>query len=666
MALTKNPDGSVTVSDETGRIPAFVLPPQVVPQLLPEERPTRVPAWLPTPDVALPMPTSAPTPVPAPQLRQPETVPLAAEVAPAGLSLNAPVSPAQQAYSGAQPGPLSEAFGGATAGGAPFVMPPVAEAPLAGELSESEVAAAAPNVPRTAQKVVPGKIDPAELVEPAPAAGVSGAAPATKVPYSGDIASAALASELAIAPGGYTAPQPAKDIKRSFTVQKGVATKPETMALIEQAFAGRAAVEGEGARAVPEALQNVALAHARASEESRQEIAAIRNRQREQESALQDRMKVFDSHVARINNLADRDIVNEYLGSKGFGARLLIGLGSIGSALSRSPDTGMEMIRMELNALLQQQKMRIDAGHQTAADMLSAYGQMRATYLSPEAAEHAAMGLLTQATQATVLQAAARVTSDETRTKYLDVAAQLGIEFALLKQQAEQAEADKIAESWVHKEAVKGGYTPARRRSMLERLKLGQKYGLTTDQIMAIERGEMLPAKDAGKGQTRGEIDLQKFVGQLQVQLPDGTVMYAASEARAKEAENAIKTGTLHLKNLEKIKQLADKGISSGLPLAEKAKLETLIAENRYYLKGSLIKEALTAGELENYKPITAEEFLNVWRFKENATAQLEQIKEGALERIEAEKKTLYRAPLQPGTGYAAEQKAPEGAVRKY
>ena len=34
--------------------------------------------------------------------------------------------------------------------------------------------------------------------------------------------------------------------------------------------------------------------------------------------------------------------------------------------------------------------------------------------------------------------------------------------------------------------------------------------------------------------------------------------------------------------------------------------------------------------------------------------------------RIEAEKKTLYRAPLQPGSGYANEQKAPDGAVRKY
>ena len=666
MALIKNPDGSVTVSDDSGRVPTFVVPAETAATLLPPQ-----PAPL-----QLSMPAAAP-PVAAPQLAAPNVAPpqLLPELAPmptewpdGGLTLDQPVpGPAPQALSyGAVAG---EGAGGTTgAGGGSSVGAGTAPVELQYTPGPGDANYVAP--------VSDGKVDPAELslnpddvpgptktAAEAPPAAVAGTAPAA---YNGDIPSAKLAAELANKEGGYSPGRPASDVKKSFQVQKGVKTSPETLGLIETAFANRAGVESEGARAVPGALEQVALAHARAAEAAQQEVAAIRNRQRAQEAELRGRMKVLDSHMARINNMADRDIMGEYLGRQNLGTRIIVGLSAMASALTHSPDTVAERIKMELNGALQQQKMRVEAGHRTAADMLSAYGQMRSTYTSPEAAESAAQALMLQATQQTVLQAAARVNSEETRIKYLDVAGKLGIEYALLRQATEQSEADRIAESWKHNEAVAGGYSKPGKRSMLDRLKLGQKHGLTTDQIMALQRGEEMPDKAPKGAKSRGEIDLQKFVGQLQVQLPDGTVMYAASETRAKEAENSIKTGTLHLKNLDKIRSLAEKGASSGLPTGDKAKLETLIAENRYYLKGSLIKEALTAGEIENYKPMTAEEFLNVWRFKENAAAQLDQIQEGAKERIEAEKKTLYRAPLQPGSGYANEQKAPDGAVRKY
>jgi len=660
MALTRNPDGSVLVSDDTGRVPSFVVPAESAASLIPAA---------PAP-MQLTMPGTSAPPVAAPQLAPPETpAPQLApppEALPDGLSLN-------QYVPGPGPQPLSAgAVAGQGAGGTSGVG---ASSPGPGTAAPKLNYTPGPGDANFTPPPAPARIDPAELAlspsdVPGPtvaaASAPAAAASPTATPYNGDMASAVLAAELANKSGGYSPGSPARDIKKSFQVQKGVKTSPETMGLIESAFANRANIENEGARAVPGELEQVALAHARAADEATLEVASIRNRQRAQEAELQGRMKFLDSHIARVNNMADRDIMGEYLNNQNLGTRIIVGLSAMASALTHSPDTVAERIKMELTGALQQQKMRVEAGHQTAADMLSAYGQMRSTYLSPEAAEHSAMALMTQATQATVLQAAARVTSEETRIKYLDVAGQLGIEYALLRQSAEQAEADRIAESWQHKEAVKGGYSAPGKRSMLDRLKLGQKYGLTTDQIMALQRGEEMPDKKPATGKTRGETDLQKFVGQLQVQLPDGTIMYAASETRAKEAENSIKTGTLHLRNLEKIRTLAEKGMAAGLPTGDKAKLETLIAENRYYLKGSLIKEALTAGEIENYKPMTAEEFLNVWRFKENATAQLDQIKEGAMERVEAEKKTLYRAPLQPSSGYANEQKAPEGAVRKY
>lgn len=655
MALIKNPDGSVTVSDDTGRVPTFVVPAETAATLLPPQ-----PAPL-----RLSIPSAAP-PVAAPQLL-PEPTPM-----PAGLTLDQPVP-------GLAPQALSD---GAVAGeggglqpvpGANYGISPnqkiMADRSAKARAASGPTQIAAPPTPAPVRMGVTVSaddelrtVDQKTLAGNAPSAAPSavGAAPVPE-PYDGDVPSAVLANEYAFEPGGYSPGRPARDVKKSFQVQKGIKTSPETLGLIKTAFANRAGIENEGARAVPEALDQVALAHARAADAAQQEITAIRNRQRAQEAELQNRMKVFDSHIARVNNMADRDIMGEYLNNQNLGTRIIVGLSAMASALTHSPDTVAERIKMELNGALQQQKMRVEAGHQTAADMLSAYGQMRSTYTSPEAAESAAQALMLQATQQTVLQAAARVTSEETRIKYLDVAGQLGIEYALLRQATEQSEADRITESWKHDEAVAGGYKAPRLRSMRERIQLAKKDGVSLDQIMELTRGNKMP--DKGKGRSRGETDLMKFVYSSRVRLPGGEVMYT-DPSRAKAAEGAIRDGTLFYDTAEQIKKIGDGNLTT-LAGTDRAKVGILVNENLYYLKTSLIREALTASEGARYENMSGADMLHWLTTDASATAALTQAQKGAQRRIEAEKKTLDTMP--PGFGessYAKQAAPPAGAVK--
>lgn len=674
MALVRNADGSVTVSDDTGRVPSFVVPA--------EQAPTLVPSWLPTPDVAL---GGGRGPIAAPQLRQPTTMPGPEAPLPPPLppdvSLSNPVP-------GPMPAPLSA---GAVAGpgGAPPAAPltpgqqavaGTANAATVGAILDAAAGAGGTGFDPTSvpggtalpPKFAPGKpaadalgtVNPKGLADNAPAqAGDTASGDAEALPYGGDKASAALAADLAFAPGGYTAPQPARDVKRAFTVQKGIKNNPQTLAELQAAFANRANISNAGAQAVPTALEQVAATHAQAAEEARQEVAAIRNRQRAQEAELQGRMKYLDQHIARINNLADRDVLNEYLGNQNFGTRLMVGLGALGSALTGAPNFAFENIKMELNAALQQQKSRLEMGHETTKDALNAYAQMRATYTSPEAADNAALALMTQATQQTVLHAAARVSKEETRTKYFDIAGQLGIEAALAKQAAEQAEADKIAESWQHKEAVQGGYTPPRRRSMLERIALGGKKGITPDQVMELARGHAMPAK-GGAGKTRGEVDLMKAVAERQVVLPDGKVLYAPDSTTQRQVQSAITDGKLFVDTTKKLLKLGDGKLTS-LVGTDYATAGVLVNENIYYLKNSLLGEALNSKEAEFFQHMTGSDMLNYLTTDASAQRKLEQALEGANARMEAQKSKLYTKPFGgPNDTYAKTQTKPAGAVQ--
>ena len=142
--------------------------------------------------------------------------------------------------------------------------------------------------------------------------------------------------------------------------------------------------------------------------------------------------------------------------------------------------------------------------------------------------------------------------------------------------------------------------------------------------------------------------------------------MYATQGTIAKEAQEKIKANTGLIANLNEIEKLVKENTAAGSwPAGARHRLDVLVSRNRYYLKGAVIGEALTAAEKENFKALTGEEVLEYLTGTPNALQGLDQIRQGALKNIEEERRTLYfDASASPASAYGRQNPAgTSGAV---
>lgn len=656
MAVINNSDGSVTVTDDTGRLQPFTVPAAAVPTLMPQAAPP--PAPLVWPPAAAPAP--APVPVPEPAPAPPQDLSLYAPTAmapPPALSTDAL---AQNVPLAAKPNQNAQ-------------LPPSVHAQLNPPLPPPRIDVPATNTANwPSADSARGAVNPSTLATPTAGSGgpAGGGGPTAMTPPLGDAGAVSpeqllrdkLVDELTYKPGGYTPPSPARNVLQGFRSEEGVKFSPGAKDDVQQAYDVAQLGLEAGAKEKKQADLQVALAHARAADIAQEELSGLREKQVDRERMLSSRMEVIDRHVARAQQLAAKDVVGEFFAEKGVMGRIAVALGAAGAALTGGPNTAYDMMKMELEARLGQQRARIEAGSNTAKDMLSAYGQMRSTFLSPEAAEDAARFLMTNALQNMVLESAAVAKSEEERLVRLELADKLGIDAAQYRMNVEEKESDKIVSTYKHVEAVRGGYSKPGRRTLLEALALAKAKGIPVEEAYKAFAGRGVPFEGKG-GLSRGEVTRDESRIKRQVVFQDGSKLFAGQDSIARETQEYVASAEELIKGLRKLRPLTDNATGTMLPENE-GKASAIVASNRLHLK-PILKEALTVGELPNYAPLIGEGTLE-WRTTGiNARATIDQAVEELEARIAMKKKGLYTDP-EANKPYAGEQKAPEGAKRAF
>lgn len=533
------------------------------------------------------------------------------------------------------------------------------------------------------QDVLHAGANPAELA-PGPT-GPTGASPPGAAPEGYGATGQGLFEYL-------TAPKPATPGVRipehnelgTFQITKGLPPlKPETKKAVEEAYRARAIEAVTEAEKLQAAKALEGLQYQKASEDSRQRLAELGKMRAQQEQQVKDRMNTLDQRIAGVRALAAEDPQERYWTRKGaFGSlmtKIGIGLADMGSAVTGQPNRVYQAVQDEISNEFKHQAMKIDTEAKAVGEDQNLLQQLRQSFMSPEAADYAARALLTESAASQAKAMTAMTQGWEARKNGMDLMAQLGFDAAMWRAKSEEAEADRTTQMWRHKVAQVLGGSPGGKPTLGEAIMRLRTLDprVTVDQALTFIESHGLNGLGGGDMSRARQSEIQS-ARERQVQVPPtaaevlgmkpGTVLWTSQgNETSRKLNESLRAGSLYLDNLGEIRRIVNSGPWETLPTPDKRRLEVLVAENRYYLKGNLIKEALTKGELENYAPLTGEDLAKFFSIAVNNAAQLDAAERGAVQRIRSDAGALYSDPsAKPGSAVTIQQgQLPTGAVRK-
>jgi hypothetical protein len=732
MAIIKDEQtGEWVVADDTGRLPAMRLPPSAGKYFgfeAEEPAPPEEPAPLPPSPAAADLPQQAQPglilaePEPAPP--EPPPQPLQMAVDPMTASPAQLLSLYDQSV-GAAPPPAAGMFGVAGPGGdaaavQQALLPPPAPPPSTGQnmgtreqiadVLGGQVAAATtagkaagappPDTPVGSVKglsmvsdstyVPPPPPPPSTPAAPAAApAAPQGAAPAgapSAPPAEGEYNpttpyQAALYQALfAPTPGGYVAPQEARDRLMGFSQTRQMPVDPALKEAARGVYDMGSELALHGAEVLPEAKKAEAAMYEAAAAEADSEADRIRAQQKHVQALTQRSLAQLEKHTARLAEAADRNVVEEYWDRKGVIGRFAVALSAAGAMMmGGSLNPMMDIAKSEIEGALTQQKARLDSGKASIDTQLSALGQMRAAFQSPEAAENATRSLLYKSLENQTLAAAANTNSEEVRQNYFALAQKYNEERMKWELRTAELEAGSRAESFKHYEAVKGGYYGPKSPSFFEMVRRAKLAGLDPiKDLPLIASGRLSPRlgnMEDGQNwrQRQFEYSVTQDARKRQVVDPfRGRVLYASSDKTKENVEPQLWDMKGYHDDLQSIINYIEKmpafAIKDLPNTVEGRQLEVMIERLNTRYKGAWLKEALTKSDMEAAPALTGKSLSSWWETRQQAVAGFRTI-QGILQRDADSlvKNRLYTSPnADPKSLVRFAEEPPAGSTKEH
>ena len=194
-------------------------------------------------------------------------------------------------------------------------------------------------------------------------------------------------------PASYSPPQAERDIKKQFALTEGKGPSPETQAAVMGAYDTRAGHELAGAAELQKAQAMAGLTNLKAAEAADAEISRIRSEQAAKQAQVASLMTDLDRRIDGVKTLSAESPVDRYWSRKGTFGTIVTQIGNAiaqaGAAVLRIDNPVAKQIQDGINAEVDHQKLMTDSAHASLRERFSLLAELRASMMSPEAAEKA-------------------------------------------------------------------------------------------------------------------------------------------------------------------------------------------------------------------------------------------------------------------------------------
>lgn len=512
--------------------------------------------------------------------------------------------------------------------------------------------APAPEVPAwRRQQAEGGAPPPGALVGPgAGAPGVSpdvaGAPGAPADPTAGIMQG--LLAQAAIPTRGTYVNRPEQDVLQGFKTERQRPLSDETKEGLQQAYRDQIATLELSQKYRESAIATSAAGFAKQREAALGEANIIRAREQMQQRMLAERMSPLNEAVSALREARGSFNPEAYWDDKGeFGTlttKIGIALGAMGGAVTGRPNEVLEQVNREIDRNISAQLKRIEFAGDEVQSQLGLVGMMREQFADSNAAEQAARGMMLEAIGAELQQNQMFGKSAESQAAALEAAAAMRTAAAEKFADAERLEAGQIAETFKHEQAFKG-MVGGKRGGLEAVIALGKKYGLSAEQSVRLYAQGTLPVPKGTSGEARAQQARESDALKRQVVLPDGRVVWASQPEIAKEKQTTLNALDELQSNIAEMEQIANEVNLGRVRFSDtESRLKILTSRNRYLVKEGIAKEALTAGEKENFDPLAGEDIGQVLNSARDKPL-VEQLKR-TLERSAAgQRRQLYSDP---------------------
>lgn len=457
---------------------------------------------------------------------------------------------------------IDDATGAATLSNLPGEFAPPQARPMGTEAKiAGALGVAPPSTPGVTPVAQPPGVDPSQIVRPGSASstapGVAPGAPAGGEPGSaaGSATQQALMSAIRGSPVAYVDRPETRQVVAESIEQGQQPLSAETQSALETARANRAIAADVNAAATRQQQGEAASALAEQQDDADARLAELRDEQRQ----IQEQAK---RPIAALEQLSQqmaksREEAQKYWADKKEGTSFLAGIGLLLSdfgsmALGQANPVRAEIARREEQELALQ-KAELETLGAEAEGQTNLLAQMRAQFLSPEAADLAARSLLKDRNAAKVLELDAKTVGVNAANAARATAADLQAEAAELRKQAEIAEQDTIRQQVKVNPAFKGRVGGSR-GGIEAAFALGKKLGLNAEQTMSLLDKGMLP------GFAKGDLQRIKAENDLLEEQRRGATLRGEAPPMPK-GENTQKVrgaAAVALQGIDRYKQLSE------------------------------------------------------------------------------------------------------------
>lgn len=403
----------------------------------------------------------------------------------------------------------------------------------------------------------------------------------------------------------------ARDQLVGFNVEKAPELSEETKLERETAAIQQQRAAAEGGMLRQASAEDAALSFERQRESAQQQIAQIRDEERQRDQIVGAKMREIDMRSGELRE-ARKGATNPegYWEDKGqFGtvmAKIGMALYAAGASVTGADPMGLaKQINTEIDQYNQAKRLEVELIGREIEDARTQLGDVRRQFISPEAADAATRALMLESAAAETAAQGQYHKSAEAQAVAQELMAALRAQAADARAKAELAEHDAVTQAWKHMPAgVVGGSAGGMPGLMAAARKLGitdlsEALRAADAGIIPIPKSDLELAKmELQQRGSRGAMQRRSDVEKGLVLLPEGGVAYYPNETQKVALEKSIHAIGPWQSALKEMQSIHKKASAGGeLVGDDRARLDVLQSEAASYVKEVAANEALTSGE---------------------------------------------------------------------